>query len=102
MAKIGDITHLPDIKAKKCAQCGTWFYYERKSKTYCSAACRQARRRGKPLEDNNPHLLTDYEQFAAMVSVHKPTEFEHMEKLKEKYGFRAVEMCIDVIMELAD
>lgn len=100
MARIGMPTHFPDIKAKKCCQCGEWFYYKRLTKIYCSDACRQQAKRGVPPDDKNPNALGGYEQFAALIATEKPYAFENLQKLRDKYGFRAVEMCLDVIWAL--
>lgn len=100
MAKIGIPTHFPDIKAKKCLQCGDWFYYKRSSKIYCDPNCRQQAKRGVPPDDTNPHGLGAYAQFSALIAKEKPHAFKRLEKLKEKYGYRSVEMCLDVIWNL--
>jgi len=102
MSRIGETTHFPDIKAKKCCQCGRWFYYNRVTKQYCGAACRQRAKRDIPPEDKNPYALNEHEQLSALIAEHKPEAFRLLEKLKAKYGFRSVEMCLDVIVELLE
>lgn len=100
MTKIGDLTHIPDIKAKKCKQCGHWFYYQRASKVFCGVNCRNQAKRGVPPEDKNPYVLNEYEQLSALISTENPLAFHLLEKLKDKYGFRSVEMCLDVVIAL--
>ncbi len=100
MAAIGQITHLPDIKAKKCVQCGEWFYYQRITAKCCDAACRKQASRGVPADDKNPHVLTDYEQLVAIIAEHQPRAFRRLERLRDKFGERGVLMCLDVIMAM--
>lgn len=102
MPAIGQITHLPDIKAKKCIQCGEWFFYSRVTKKYCGDNCRKQADRGVPAEDKNPHVLNNYEIFSQLIAENNPRAFKRLEKINEKFGNRGVKMCLDVLMEFCE
>lgn len=103
MTAIGVITHLPEIKAKKCAQCGEWFYYKRLTAKYCpGGACRKQASRGVPPDDKNPHILTVHQKFAALIAENNPLAFKRLEKIRDVMGERGVKMCIEVLMEFCE
>jgi len=102
MTAIGAVTDYPEFKFRKCEQCGKWFFYARKTRKTCSDACRKAASRGDVPTDKNPHMLFGHEQFAAAIAANNPRAFKSLEKLKAKYGHKALEMCLDVLMEFAN
>jgi len=102
MAKIGETTHYPDVKLRKCCQCGKWFYYDRVTKTTCSGACRKAKSRGDEPTDNNPHYLSDYEQLAILLDTHNKRAYRKLERIKAAYGDKGVRMALDLLMAFCD
>lgn len=97
MTAIGTTTDYPEFKFRKCPQCGTWFFYERKTKRYCTDACRKQASRGVEPTDKNPNMLFGNEQLAAAIAAHNPPAFKKLEKLKAKYGKNALDLCLEVL-----
>jgi len=91
------VRRLEDIKAAKCSQCGTWFYYKRKTAKFCSPACRKRSQRGIEPTDDNRYGLTDLESLAAIISERSPLAFRKLEYIRDHYGNKALNRTLEII-----